>query len=143
MLEKSNFRCYQSFLNSFWDFRDSKNQIIQVPSDILNLEEIQRWAKRGTGSNGHKKIKFFQFRIQWYQSIGHHKRSKKYKNTYGKTSPLPQLSAFNSIMHEVFKVEFGHWGVNLPQPLPLFSMTKTEELKLFRNSDHYRNFCFK
>ena len=46
-------------------------------------------------------------------------------------------------MHEVFKVEFGHWGVNLPQPLPLFSMTKTEELKLFRNSDHYRNFCFK
>ena len=27
-------------------------------------------------------------------------------------------------------VEFGHWGVNLSQSLPLFSMAKTEELKL-------------
>ena len=43
---------------------------------------------------------------------------KKYKNTYGKTSSLPKLSALNPIMHEVFKVAFGYWGVNLPQSLP-------------------------
>ena len=43
---------------------------------------------------------------------------KKYKNTYGKTSSLLKLSALNPIMHEGFKVAFGHWGVNLHQPLP-------------------------
>ena len=43
---------------------------------------------------------------------------KKYKNTYGKTSSLSYLSALNPIMHEVFMVAFGHWEVNLTQPLP-------------------------
>ena len=63
-------------------------------------------------------MKFLQCLNQWYQSIGHRKRMIKYKNTYGKTSSLPELAALNVIMHEVFKVAFGHWGVNLPQPLP-------------------------
>ena len=71
----------------------------------------------GTGPNGHEKMKFFQCRNQWYQLIGHHEIIKKYKNTYGKTSPLPYLSALNPSMHEVFKVAFGHWGENLPHPL--------------------------
>ena len=72
----------------------------------------------GTGSNGHEKMKFFQCLNQWYQSIGHHKRMKKYKNTYGKTYSIPKSSAMNPIMHEVFKAALGHWGVNLPQLLP-------------------------
>ena len=46
-------------------------------------------------------------------------------------------------MHEVFKVAFAHWGVNLPNVLSKFSMTKTEELKLCVNSKYYKNFCFK
>ena len=90
-----------------------------------------------------QKMKFFQCRNQWYQLIGYHRRSKKYKNTYGKTSLLRQLLAFNSIMYGIFKVWFGYRGVNLPQSLPSFSMTKTEELKLCSNSNYYRNFCFK
>ena len=65
---------------------------------------------------------------------------KKYKNNYGKTSSLPKLSALNPIMHEVFKVAFGHWGVNLPQPLPQPSMTRTEELKLCRKNNYYGNY---
>ena len=65
---------------------------------------------------------------------------KEYKNTYCKTSSLPKLSALNPIMNEVFKVAFGHWGVNLPQPLPWCSMTRTEELKLCRNINYYGNY---
>ena len=137
ILEKSNLKCCQSFLNGFGDFGDPRNQIDQVPPEIPNFRWIQRWAKRGTG---HEKMKIFQCRNQWYQSIGHHKRMKKYKNTYGKTSSLPKLSALNPIMHEVFKVAFGHWGANLPQPLPQSSMTRTEELKLCRNSNYYGNY---
>ena len=57
---------------------------------------IQRRAKRGTGSNGHEKMKFFQCRNQLYQSIAHRKRMKKYKNIYTKTSPLPQISVLDS-----------------------------------------------
>ena len=100
-------------------------------------------GQKGHLVQGSQKMKFFQCRNQWYQLIGHHKRSKKYKNTYGKTSLLPQLLAFNSIMHGVFKVWFRHRGVNLPQSLPSFSIIKTEELKLCSNSNYYRNFCFK
>ena len=140
ILEKSNLKCCQSFLNSFGDFRDPRKQTNQVPPEICNFGWIQRWAKRSTGSNGHEKMKFFQCRNQWYQSVGHHKRMKKYKNTYGKTSSLPQLSALNLIMHDVFKGEFGHWGVNLPQPLPQTSMARTEELKLCRNINYYGSY---
>ena len=53
--EKSNLRCCQSFLNSFRDFRDPRNQINQVPPEIINFRQIYRWAKRGTASNGHEK----------------------------------------------------------------------------------------
>ena len=127
ILEKSNLRCCQSFLNSLGDFRDHRNRINQVPPEILSFG----W------------MKLFQCRNQWYQSIGHHKRMKEHKNTYHKTSPLPQLSALNPIMHEIFKVAFAHWGVNLPNVLSKFSMTKTEELKLCVNSKYYKNFCFK
>ena len=137
ILGKSNLRCCQSFLNSFGDFGDPKNQINQVPPEVPNFGWIQSWAKRGTGSNGHEKMKFFQCLNQWHQSIGHRKIMTKYKNTYGKTSSLPKFSALNAIMHEVFKVVFGHWRVNLPQPLPQSSMTRTEELKLCRNSNYY------
>ena len=131
------------FSKQFGDFRGPRNQINQVQPEILNFGRIYRWAKRGTGSNGHEKMKFFQCRSQWYQSIGHHKRMEKYKTTYGKTSPLPQLSALNSIMHEAFEVAFWHWGVYLPHPLPKSSTTKTVELKLCRNSNYYRNYSFK
>ena len=140
ILEKYNLGCCQSFLNSFGDFGDPRNLINQVPLEIPNFGWIQRWVKRGTGSNDYEKMKFFQCLNQWYQSIGNHKRMKKYKNTYGKTSSLPKLSALNPIMHEVFKVAFGHWGANLPQPLPQSSMTRTEELKLCRNSNYYGNY---
>ena len=88
ILGKSNFRCCQRFLNSFRDFRDPRKQINQVPPKTINFGRIQRWAKKGTGSNVHEKRTLFQCRNQWYQSIGHYKRMKKHKNTYGKTSSL-------------------------------------------------------
>ena len=39
-------------------------------------------AKKRNSSNADKAIR-------WCQSIGHHKRMKKYENTYDKTSPIP------------------------------------------------------
>ena len=41
----------------------------------------------GTAPNGHEKNEILP--MQLYQSIGHHKIMKKYKNTYGETLLLP------------------------------------------------------
>ena len=92
-MEKSNLRCCQSFLNSFRDFSDRRNQITQVPPEIFNFGWISRWVKRGTGPNGHEKMKFFQCRNQWYQSIGHHKRTKNIKILMLKLHPFPIYQA--------------------------------------------------
>ena len=60
-----------------------------------------------------------------------------------KRHPFRQLTATKPIMHEVFKVAFGHCGVYSPHPLPKSSTTKTVESILCRNSNYYKNFCLK
>ena len=81
----------KNFFNSFGDLRGSKNQINQLPLEILHLWWIYGWPKKGPGSNGRVKIKFSKYRNQCNQSIGHQIRIKRYKNTYGKNPPLFML----------------------------------------------------